>query len=113
MAIQQWSDEIIMAELPAEPGFSEEVGALLERLEAGPAADVVLNLNEVSNVNSSNISQLLKIRQKQLNDNRRLRLCSVSDNVWGVMMVTGLDKIFSFQPDPMMALASLQVEEGD
>jgi hypothetical protein len=29
------------------------------------------------------------------------------------MMVTGLDKVFSFAPDPMTALAGLQLEDAE
>jgi hypothetical protein len=29
------------------------------------------------------------------------------------MMVTGLDKVFRFAPDPMTALAGLQLEEAE
>jgi hypothetical protein len=39
-----------------------------------------------------------------------MRLCGVRDNVWSVLMVTGLDKIFEFTEDVMTSLASLQIE---
>ena len=42
----------------------------------------------------------------------RLRICSVGDQVWGVILVTGLDKLFEFQPDVAMALAALGMREG-
>jgi len=35
----------------------------------------------------------------------------VCDEVWSVLMVTGLDKVFRFAPDPMTALAGLQLED--
>jgi hypothetical protein len=33
--------------------------------------------------------------------------------VWSVMLVTGLDKVFMFAPDPMTALAGLQLEDAE
>ena len=64
-------------------------------------------------VSSSNLAQLLKLRKVLADNTRHLRLCSVCDDVWSVMMVTGLDKVFSFAPDPLTALASLQLEDAD
>jgi hypothetical protein len=38
----------------------------------------------------------------------------MSDEVWTVMLTTGLDKVLSFSPDTMTALATLQLEDdGD
>jgi len=44
---------------------------------------------------------------------RRLKLCLIADQVWSVMLVTGLDKVFQFAPDPMTALAGLQLEDAE
>jgi hypothetical protein len=35
----------------------------------------------------------------------------VSDQVWSIFLVTGIDKLFRFAPDPMTALAGIQLEE--
>jgi hypothetical protein len=34
----------------------------------------------------------------------------MSDNVWSVLSLSGLDKVFRYAPDPMTALAGLQLE---
>jgi hypothetical protein len=41
---------------------------------------------------------------------RRLVLCDVNAQVWGIFLVTGLDKIFEFTSDVAIALATLQME---
>lgn len=113
-----WSDSIVIAELSDEPLLSEELAAILQRLvhppEGGakaPVPHVVLNFAGVTYVNSSNLSQLLRLQKVLSQGGRTLKLCSVSDEVWSVMMVTGLDKHFRFAPDPMTALAGLQIED--
>ena len=63
-------------------------------------------------INSSNIAQLLRLRKILGEGDRQLRICGVSDEVWSVLMVTGLDKVFHFAPDTMTALASIQIEGG-
>ena len=42
-------------------------------------------------------------------DDARLRICSVDDAVWSVMLITGLDKVFEFTDDVSTSLASLQL----
>lgn len=109
-----WSDNIIIAELADEPQLSEELNAVLQRLDnakPGHIPHVVLNLSGVTYVNSSNLASLLKLRKRLAEASKLLKLCSVSDEVWSVMLVTGLDKLFRFAPDPMTALAGLQIED--
>lgn len=108
-----WSDSIVISDLSDEPALSDELAAIAERLTKlkGKAPHVVLNFAFVSYVNSSNLAQLLKLRQLLTERGRALKLCSVSDEVRGVLSVTGLDKVFRFAPDPMTALASLQIDD--
>lgn len=109
MAIIQWSDKILIVELADEPQFSEDVNALVRRLDEGPAVDVVLNMSAVTYLNSSNIAQILKLRTKISNASGRMKICSVDNAVWSVLLITGLDKIFDFTEDVSTSLASLQM----
>ena len=108
MPIEQWSDKIVVVHLADDPQFSEDIESL------GPAvrqhASIVLDFSGVRFVNSSNISQLLKIRKNITNTDARLLLCNVSNQVWGVLLITGLDKIFEFSDNVPTALATLQME---
>lgn len=120
-----WSDEIVVINLNDEPALSDELAGVIDRLRhragsdgsAGkPPADgvphVVLDFSQVSYMASSNIAQLLSLRTVVENAGRRLMLCALSDDVWSVLLVTGLDKIFNFAPDPMTALAGLQIDKA-
>ncbi|MBS3734043.1 MAG: STAS domain-containing protein [Phycisphaerae bacterium] len=111
MAIQNWSDEIIVVELGDDPQFSEDLMNLLSTLESR-SCDVVLNFAAVSFINSSNIAKLLRLRKQMIANQRRLVLCDVNTQVWGVFMVTGLDKIFEFINDISAALATVQIANG-
>jgi anti-anti-sigma factor len=111
-----WSESIVIAELTDEPAFSEEVNALIERVETEDEARVphlVLNLAQVTYLNSSNIAQLLRLHKRLGRCGRTLKLCSLADEVWTLMLATGLDKVFRFAPDPLTALAGLQLEEAE
>lgn len=111
MTIQNWSDDIIVAEMGDDPQYSDEMAALAERLTERPA-NVVLNLGTVSFLNSSNLSRLLRLRKQMLSAERRLIICSVNDQVGGVFVITGLDKILEFTGDVATALAKIQLAEG-
>lgn len=116
MSIEQWSEAIVIAELNDEPSFSEDMDALtrqIDDIENVPLPDVVINLQGVSYLNSTNIAQLLRVRKRLVDNEARLRLCSVGDQVWSVMIVTGLDKLFDFTEDVATSLASLLIEEAD
>ncbi len=113
MAIQDWSDEIIVVDLADDPQFTDELSLLMDRLEAAPK-HVVLNFATVGFVNSSNIAKLLRMRKMMVASEKKLILCDVNTQVWGVLLVTGLDKIFAFTKDIMTALAMVQVgQAGD
>lgn len=112
MAIQQWSDDIIVAELCEDPQFTDELSSLMATLE-DKSCDVVLNFAAVGFINSSNISRLLRLRKMMAAADRQLVLCGVNSQVWGVFLVTGLDKIFEFTPDMMTALATVQLNNGE
>ena len=109
----EWSDTILISELQDEPSLSEELSAMYDRLASlGPKVSkhVVLNFGQVNYVSSSHISQMLRIRKKVADGGRNLVVCSMSDHCWSVMVMTGLDRVFRFAPDPMTALATLQIE---
>ncbi len=113
MPTEAWSEEITIATLGDAPAFSEDMGNLLQRLgeREDSTPDVILDLSSVSYLNSSNIAQMLRLRKRLNTGGRNMRICSVDDQVWGVLMITGLDKIFDFTDDVSTALASLQLSE--
>ncbi len=109
MPIQQWSDQIVLADLTDDPQFTDELNSLTEQLERDPPKDVVLDMQGVTYVNSSNIAKLLRVRKAAIAKDRRVFLTGISTQVWGILLVTGLDKIFDVADDTASALTSLQM----
>jgi anti-anti-sigma factor len=112
MPITEWSESILIAEVNDEPAFSEDMEGLMRRLEKGDSSlpNVIVDMKSVTYVNSSNIAQLLRLRKKLATGSSRLRVCSVHDAVWSVLLITGLDKVFEFTDDVSTSLASLLIE---
>ncbi len=110
MPIENWSDSVILVELVDDPQFTDDMNSVFEAIDARQDLDVVLNFQDVTFLNSSNIAKLLKLRKIQLSRHRKLRLCAISTHVWGVFLVTGLDKIFDVYDNVATGLASLQLD---
>jgi len=110
MSIQQWSEHIWVAQPGNEPLLSEDLLSLKERVEqAQPTPDIVLDLSGISQLNSSNLSQLLRIRKLTVDREVKLILAGPSDAIWAVFLTTGLDKVFDFVGEVSTALTSLQM----
>jgi len=112
VTIESWSDNIAVVELQDDPSFSDDIAQLLERAEEHRECDFVLNFAGVNFLNSSNIAKLLKFRKAIISNQRKLLLCNMNTDVWGVFLVTGLDKVFNFESDVATALASFQLDAG-
>lgn len=108
-----WSKDIVICDLADEPELSEELNDVYNRLKESPSGklpNLVLSLASVTYLNSSNIAQLLRLRKRIIEGERQMRLCSVADSVWSIMLLTGLDRVFQFAPDKATAIASLQMK---
>lgn len=107
-----WSDDISISHLSDEPALSEELGAVITRLENNEQTPhVVLDFAAVSYLNSSNLAQMLRIKHLLEERGRSMKVSGMAEEPWSIMTVTGLDKLFRFAPDIMTALAGLQIEE--
>ena len=114
--LTDWSDDIVVVDLADDPQLSDELTAIIDRVaeaETDQVPHVVLNMGLVAYIKSSNLAQLIRLRKLLHEVKRELLLCSVDDRVWSVMMVTGLDKLFNVAPDPMTALACIQLGDSD
>ena len=114
MALEDWSERVIIAHLSAEPQFSDDLQAIAQRVAANPQQpkDVVLDFAGLRFVGSSQIAQLLKLRNALAAAGTRLVLCGVDAQVWGSFLVTGLDKLFEFSDAVPTALATLQLSRA-
>lgn len=110
MSIESWSENILVVDLQDDPGFTDDLSTLLDQVERQTDSDAVLSFSSVSFVNSSNIAKLLKLRKRLIGNKRRLILCGINTGVWGLFLVTGLDKVFEFADDVASGLASVQLE---
>ena len=112
MTVEQWSDNVLLGELADDPQFTDDLASAIETCTAQPRTDVLMTFTNVNYLNSSNIAKLLKLRKLvMITNQRRLKICGINTHVWGVFLVTGLDKIFDFVDEVPSGLATLQMNE--
>jgi anti-anti-sigma factor len=115
MAIEDWSERVMIVHLAAEPQFSDDLQTITARTAAANSPqpmDVVLDFAGVRFVNSSQIAQLIKVRKDLSASGSRMVLCSVDAQIWGSLLVMGLDKVFEFSDAVPTALATLQLSRA-
>ncbi len=109
MGIQNWSEDIILVDLPQEPEIGDELNTVTEMVRDRGDCDVVIDFSKVDIVTSSSLSKLLKLRKLLADCGHRLVFCSVAAATKGIFTVTGLDGIFEIADDKFVALAGLQM----
>ena len=109
MGIQNWSEDIILVDLPPEPEMGDELKTITGIVRDRGDCDVVADFSSVDIVTSSSLSKLLKLRKLLGDCGHRLIFCGVAPATKGVFTITGLDGIFEVADDKFIALASLQM----
>jgi anti-anti-sigma factor len=121
--INDWSESIQVAEMQNDPSFADDMAVLASGYQriaddlkagrgGGKARHLVLDMRHVQFLNSSNIAQLLRVRKLAQLAGAQVRICSVSDRIWGVILATDLDRIFDFSEDVTTALAAMQMSQS-
>jgi len=109
MGIQNWSEDVILVDLPQEPQMGDELKTATGIVRDRGDCDVVIDFSNVDIITSSSLSKLLKLRKMLADCGHRLLFCNVAAATRGIFTVTGLDGIFEMADDKFVALASLQV----
>ncbi|MHC4658906.1 MAG: STAS domain-containing protein [Planctomycetota bacterium] len=109
MGIQDWSDDVVLVDLPQEPDMGDELKSVTDIVRDRGNCDVVADFSNIDIVTSSSLSKLLKLRKLLADCGHRLIFCNVAPATKGIFTVTGLDGVFELVDDKFVALASLQI----
>jgi len=109
MGIQNWSEDIILVDLPSEPEMGEELKTVTEQVRDRGDCEVVVDFSKVDIITSSSLSKLLRLRKLVGDCGHKLVFCSIAPATKGIFTVTGLDGVFEIVDDKFIALASLQM----
>jgi len=109
MGIQNWSDTVVLVDLPAEPELGEELQIVTRLARDRGDCDVVLDFSNIDIITSSSLSKLLKMRKLMVDCGHRLVFCNVAPATKSIFIITGLDGVFEVVEDKFVALAGLQM----
>ena len=109
MGIQNWSENIILVDLPAEPQLGDELKTVADIIKDRGDCDVVMDFSAIDIISSSSLSKLLKLRKQLTDSDHQLIFCNVAPATKGIFAVTGLEGIFKVADDKFVALAGLQL----
>jgi len=108
MGIQNWTEDIILADPPREPQMRDELETVVDIVHDRGDCDVIIDFSNVDIITSSSLSKLLKLRQLLVDCGHRLVFCSLSNFTKEAFRVTGLDGIFELADDKSVASEQLQ-----
>jgi anti-anti-sigma factor len=109
MGIQNWSENIILVDLPAEPLMGDELKTIADIIKDRDDCDVVVDFSAIDIITSSSLSKFLKLRKMLADGDHQLVFCNVAPATRGIFAVTGLEGIFKVADDKFVALAGLQL----
>ena len=78
MGIQDWSEDIILVDLPQEPEMGDELTTVIGMVRDRGDCEVVIDFSSVDIVTSSSLSKVLKLRKLLGDCGHRLVFCSVA-----------------------------------
>jgi anti-anti-sigma factor len=109
MGIQNWSENIVLVDLPTEPLMGDELKTIADIIKDRGDCDVVVDFSAIDIITSSSLSKLLKLRKMLMDGEHQLIFCGVAPATKGIFAVTGLEGIFKVVDDKFVALAGLQL----
>ena len=109
MGIQNWSENIVLVDLPTEPLMGDELKTIADIIKDRGDCDVVVDFSAIDIITSSSLSKLLKLRKMLMDCEHQLIFCGVAPATKGIFAVTGLEGIFKVVDDKFVALAGLQL----
>jgi anti-anti-sigma factor len=106
-----WTAKVVVHRVGDGPALSTDLSQALERLSDPQAArPLVLDFSDVTYMASSHLAEVLRIRKRAAERRTGLVLCGLSENIWSVMLLTGLDRILRVAPSATAAKDMLAVE---
>jgi len=108
MGIQDWSENVILAELRAEPETGRQLEDVVRQVRDRGNCGVVMDFSNVTILTSTSLAILLRLRKLLDDCGQRLLLCAVGSGTKGVISVTGLDDVFEIVDDRFDALATVK-----
>lgn len=78
MGIQNWSEDIVLVDMPLEPEMGEELKTITQIIRDRGDCEVVIDFSRVDIITSSSLSKLLRLKKLVSDCGHRLIFCNVA-----------------------------------
>jgi len=99
MTVKNYTEDIILVELPAEPDIRAELDHVMDLIDQGRTCDCFVDFSNVTIISSMAISGFLQLRKLIKNAGRRLIFYNASNITKDIFRVTCLDAAFEYADD--------------
>jgi len=107
MAIENWSERVVLVNLPGEPEAGDDLADVVECLSNRDDCDVVVDCSDAERVGCSSCRQLLELNDALNSHGHRLVLCGANRQSLGAFATPALAHVLRFADDRATALARL------
>ena len=111
MTAQNWSEDIVIVQLPGEPHTSNELETVIDTAHEKPDSDVVLDFSRVQRVTCLTLCQLTKLHKTLSCSGRRLAFCKVAPITRDIFEAIGFDRIFEDAEKAAVVLEASQAAD--
>ena len=109
MGIQNLSEDVILVELPSDnQKIAKEFKAVNETISKKCLCNIIIDFTRVEIITSSNISNLLILRNLLEDSGHQLILSNVDTMTKCIFVVAGLNETFNFVEDNTAALEAIK-----
>ncbi len=104
MSTQNWSEDIIIVKLPAEPKTGDELQAVTKIALDRPDCDLIMDFSNVDTASCLSLCILMKLHKILTDHGQRLILCNVTAATEAILHTYAFDRIFEVVGDAQIAL---------
>lgn len=107
MVVKNYSDEIILVDLPAEPDVRRELNKVMELIRAGSGFDLIIDFSGVDILRSLSLSGFLQLNELLSKTGHRMIFCNISQVTRDIFRTTCFENIFKFADSIQSAASEL------
>ncbi len=108
MTVSNYSENILLVELPGEPNIRSVLDEVIAIFEQYPHYDVVVDLKKVDIMVSLSLSGFIMLHKLVKQNDRRMVFCNTSNITRGIFNATCFDAMFEFIDTKTEAFNALQ-----
>lgn len=90
---RDWSDDILIVKLPAEPQTSDELNAVAAMILERPESDLIVDLGAVDDLACRSFCELMRLSRLVSDRGRRCVFCNLGTAARGILNVYGFDRV--------------------